>query len=225
MQISKQTIDILSNFSSINSSIMVNSGSELQTISAMKNILAKVTVHETWPNDFAIYDLNEFLSLIKSNVFFGAEYEFNQDKVTLAKDKAKSSYFYADPSTVVSPTSDVNMPEIDIKFEFTQDDLNTVKTMASILQKGDLKVTSNGDIISLTIWDKNDPTTNTFTLDVGNGDGSTYDMYFKVENLKLFTGDYDVEISQKAISHFSHKDLDLQYWIALEPDSVFNGKE
>ena len=126
---------------------------------------------------------------------------------------------------MVSPTSDVNMPEIDIKFEFTQDDLNTVKTMASILQKGDLKVTSNGDIISLTIWDKNDPTTNTFTLDVGNGDGSTYDMYFKVENLKLFTGDYDVEISQKAISHFSHKDLDLQYWIALEPDSVFKGKE
>ena len=225
MQISKQTIDILSNFSSINSSIMVNSGSELQTISAMKNILAKVTVHETWPNDFAIYDLNEFLSLIKSSVFFGAEYDFNQDKVTLAKDKAKSSYFYADPSTVVSPTSDVNMPEIDIKFEFTQDDLNTVKTMASILQKGDLKVTSNGDIISLTIWDKNDPTTNTFTLDVGNGDGSTYDMYFKVENLKLFMGDYDVNISKEAISHFSHQELGLEYWIALEPDSVYNGGE
>ena len=221
MQISKQTIDILSNFSSINSSIMVNSGNELQTISAMKNILAKVTVHETWPNDFAIYDLNEFLSLIKSSVFFGAEYEFNQDKVTLAKDKAKSSYFYADPSTVVSPTSDVNMPEIDIKFEFTQDDLNTVKTMASILQKGDLKVTSNGDIISLTVWDKNDPTTNTFTLDVGNGDGSTYDMYFKVENLKLFTGDYDVQVSEKRISHFQNTKLPIEYFIALEPESSY----
>ena len=225
MQISKQTIDILSNFSSINSSIMVNAGSELQTISAMKNILAKVTVHETWPNDFAIYDLNEFLSLIKSSVFFGADYHFNQDKVTLSKDKAKSSYFYADPSTVVSPTTSVNMPVIDINFNFSQEDLNTVKSMASILQQGDLKVTSDGNIISLTVLDKNDTTTNTFTLDVGDGDGSTYDMFFRVENLKIFTGDNQVEISQQAISHFSHKDLDLQYWIALEPDSVFNGKE
>ena len=225
MKLSNETVTVLKNFSTINQNLVIKEGTELTTMSALKNIVARATVKDTFPQEVAIYDLNEFLSLIKSSVFFGAEYEFNQDKVTLAKDKAKSSYFYADPSTVVSPTSDVNMPEIDIKFEFTQDDLNTVKTMASILQKGDLKVTSNGDIISLTIWDKNDPTTNTFTLDVGNGDGSTYDMYFKVENLKLFTGDYDVEISQKAISHFSHKDLDLQYWIALEPDSVFKGKE
>ena len=225
MQISKQTIDILSNFSSINSSIMVNSGSELQTISAMKNILAKGTINEAFPNDFAIYDLNEFLSLIKSSTFLGADYNFDGDKVVLVKDKAQSKYYYADPSTVISPSAKITMPNIDINFEFTQGNLNTVKSMSSILQKGDLKVTSDGNIISLTVMDKNDPTTNSFTLDVGDGDGSTYDMYFKVENLKLFMGDYDVNISKEAISHFSHQELGLEYWIALEPDSVYNGGE
>jgi len=225
MQVSKQTIDILSNFSSINSSIMVNSGSKLQTISAMKNILAKGTINETFPNDFAIYDLNEFLSLVKSNVFLGAEYNFDGEKVVLAKENARSKYFYADPSTVISPSATINMPDTDIIFEFTQGNLNTVKSMSSILQKGDLKVTSDGNIISLTVLDKTDPTTNSFTLDVGDGDGSTYDMYFKVDNLKLFMGDYDVNISKEAISHFSHQELGLEYWIALEPDSVYNGKE
>ena len=118
MKLSNETVTVLKNFSTINQNLVIKEGTELTTMSALKNIVARATVKDTFPQEVAIYDLNEFLSLIKSSVFFGAEYEFNQDKVTLAKDKAKSSYFYADPSTVVSPTSDVNMPEIDIKFEF-----------------------------------------------------------------------------------------------------------
>ena len=225
MKITRQTIDILKNFSDINSSILIKPGSELQTIAAMKNILAKGTINETFPNDFAIYDLNEFLSLVKSSVFLGAEYNFDREMVVLVKEDARSRYYYADPSTVISPSAKITMPDTDINFEFTQGNLNTVKSMSSILQKGDLKVTSDGNIISLTVMDKNDPTTNSFTLDVGDGDGSTYDMYFKVENLKLFMGDYDVNISKEAISHFSHQELGLEYWIALEPDSVYNGGE
>ena len=57
MNLSKQTVDILKNYSTINSSIAVGTGSTLQTMSAMKNILVKSTVEESFETDFAIYDL------------------------------------------------------------------------------------------------------------------------------------------------------------------------
>ena len=63
MQLSKQTLDILKNFSEINNGILIKPGSELETISTMKNILAKADISETFETEFAVYDLPEFLNL------------------------------------------------------------------------------------------------------------------------------------------------------------------
>ena len=64
MKLSTETISVLKNFSTINANLMVKSGSSLSTMSAMKNIVAKADVTEEFPSDFAIYDLNEFLSAL-----------------------------------------------------------------------------------------------------------------------------------------------------------------
>ena len=93
MQISRQTVDILKNFSTINPSILVKPGSEIQTISTMKNILAKSAVTENFVNEFAIYDLPEFLNLVTSETFLGGEYTFNEDYVSLEKERAQSTYY------------------------------------------------------------------------------------------------------------------------------------
>jgi len=218
MKITRQTIDILKNFSTINSSILVKPGSELKTISTMKNILAKSTVTEEFSQQFAIYDLIEFLGVVTSESFENAEFEFENDRVNILNGRSSTKYFYADPSTVVKPEKTLTMPESEINFELSREDLVRIISMASVLTKPDLTITSDGEIISAVILDKKDVTSNDYRLSVGEGNGEVYKMYFKVENLKVLKGTYDISISSRGISHWKNSDIPLEYWIALEDD-------
>ena len=223
MNLSKQTVDILKNYSTINASIAVGSGNTLQTMSVMKNILSKSTVDENFETDFAFYDLTEFLNLSTSEAFVGADYTFDENYVVISKDRATSTYYYADPSTVNIPTKDITMPDAEIEFELKHKDLSTIRNMSSVLAKPDMVVKGHSSSIILSVLDKKDPTSNVFTLEVGDSNGDEFEMYFKGENLKLLGGNYNVKISSKAISEFVHNDIDLTYWIALEPDSNYGG--
>ena len=222
MKISRATFDILKNFSTINGSILVKEGNVLSTISTSKNILAQATVSETFENEFGIYDLGEFLRVAGDESFVGAEYEFGGDSVNLSKDRANCRYWYADTSTIVAPSKKMNMPNTDISFELSLEDFGTVSNMSNVLGKPDLALRSNGSgQIHLIVLDKKDPTSNTFDLEVGNGTDNKFDMYFRTENLKMLRGNYTVNVSAQGISHFSNNDIELEYWIALEPDSSF----
>ena len=221
MKISNKTLDILKNFSEINQSILIKAGKKLKTVSTLKNILAHAEVEEDFPQDFAIYQLNEFISVLST--MSNPELSFNDKYVMLSQDKAGSKYFYADPSVVVSPEKDVTMPSEDIRFHLSEKHLSDVLKMSSILQLNDILVKgcpkSNG--IYLAVSNKKNDTSNDYSVKVGEGVSEPYKMYFKTENLKLVAGDYDVLISEKGISHFKSKKNDLEYWIALEPDSKY----
>jgi len=221
MKMTRQTIDILRNFSTINSSILVKPGSELETISPMKNILAKSKVTENWGQQFAIYDLVEFLGMVTSEALEDAELEFESEWVNMLNGDSSAKYFYADESTIVKPEKKLVMPDPEINFELDKSDLTRALGASGVLSKPDLAVISDGETISIVILDKKDVTSNTFKLGVGEGNGDEYIAYFKTENLKMLKGSYDVAISSKGISYFSNQDIDLEYWIALEPDSEY----
>jgi len=221
MQFSKSTINILKNFSVINGSILVKPGQRLETISATKNILAIAETSEEWFDEFGIYDLSEFLNVLTSEGFIGAECTFKENHIVFRNGKASCKYFYADSSTIVSPENKVNMPDAEISFVLKQEDLNAVRNMSSVLGKNDLAVVGDGETISLSVLDKKDPKMNSFDMDVGDAHSEKFTMYFKVENLKIMSGDYDVQISSSGISHLKHTELPVEYWIALEPDSIY----
>jgi len=223
MQLNKVTHDILKNFSEINTNILIKPGSELNTISTMRNIFAKATITETFDSEFGIYDLNEFLSVVSS---LDKPQLTLQDKymtISTEGSKSKAKYFYSDPSVIVSPTKDVNMPESDINFTLSESNLAQLQKMAAILKAPDLALIGEkgGDVV-LKVCDKKNDTSNKFDIVVGENASSSYTFYFKVENLKMMAGDYDVAVSQKSISHFKNTKLPIEYWIALEPDSVFD---
>ena len=222
MQISKQTLDILDNFSEINSSILIKPGNKLETISEMKNILAIANVTENFSSEFGIYDLTEFLNLVTSDIFQNGKFDFDEKYLTLVNGKATSKYFYAAAINITSPAKTITMPDAEIKFEFKEEDLSSVKDMAAILHKQDIAIRSlNGNIV-ISVLEKKDDTSSTFDLVLGdNNNSGEFCMYFKEEYLKILKGNYDVEISSQSISHFKHQDLDLEYWIALEPDSMY----
>jgi len=223
MKLNQTTQDILKNFSEINTNILIKPGSELNTISTMKNILAKATINESFDSEFGIYDLNEFLSVVSS--LDKPELTLQEKHLTISTEgsRSKVKYFYSDPSVIVSPTKDVNMPESDVTFSLSESNLAQLRKMAAILSSPDLALvgTKGGDVV-LKVCDKKNDTSNKFDIVVGENATANYTFYFKVENLKMISGDYDVAVSSKSIAHFTNTKLPIQYWIALEPDSVFD---
>ena len=223
MKINQSTQDILKNFSEINTNILIKPGSELNTISTMKNILAKATINDNFDREFGIYDLNEFLSVVSS--LDKPELTLQEKYMTISTEgsRSKVKYFYSDPSVIVSPTKEVNMPESDVTFSLSEVNLAQLQKMAAILSSPDLALigTKGGDVV-LKVCDKKNDTSNKFDIVVGENATANYTFYFKVENLKMISGNYDVAVSSKSIAHFTNTKLPIEYWIALEPDSVFD---
>ena len=223
MQLNKVTHDILKNFSEINTNILIKPGSELNTISTMRNIFAKATITETFDNEFGIYDLNEFLSVVSSLDKPSLTLKDKYMTISTEGSKSKAKYFYSDPSVIVSPQKDVTMPESDVTFSLSESNLAQLQKMAAILKAPDLALVGvkGGDVV-LKVCDKKNDTSNKFDIVVGENATADYTFYFKVENLKMMAGHYDVAVSSRSISHFKNTKLPIEYWIALEPDSVFD---
>jgi len=217
MNLSNDTKEVLKNFSSINQNLMVNGGNVIGTMSAMKNIVAKATIPDTFQNEFAIYDLNEFLSAL--SLFKKPSLNFSEKSVKLDEEGGGSSlnYFFSDPSIVTSPKTDITMPSVDVEFTFTQDTFNQIMKASAVLGTPDVEVkgTIGGDI-NLVVTDRKNDTSNDFSMKVGENSSSTFSHFFKVENLKLLNGDYKVQVSNKGISHFKNVSKDIEYFIALE---------
>ena len=222
MKLNQNTIETLKNFAGINTNILIKEGNELSTISTMRNIFAKAKITDEFTKEFGIYDLNKFLSLATS--LDKPELTFKDKHFEIFNEGSPKNYktlYYSDPSVIVSPTKEVKMPEADVTFSLSQSNYKELLKMAAILKSPDLALigTKGGDIV-LKVCDKKNDTSNTFDIVVGQGATADYTFYFKVENMKMLDGDYDVSVSSKSISHFKHTKLPVEYWIALEPDST-----
>ena len=219
MKISDNTRDVLKNFSTINSGIRVKTGNKLETISNMKNILGVATVSEEFPQDFSIYNLPEFLGA--TSLLEDPDFQFNDTSLSITDSNSAMNYFFASEGMVVAPDKMITMPNAEITFDLSSTLLNDLNKAASVLGVNDLVLKSDGSTITLEVTDKKNTTSNTFSRIVGEGDGNVYNMNFKIENLKVLDGNYTVSVSSKGISHFNNKDIDLEYFIALEPDSKY----
>ena len=221
MNLSNNTIVILKNFSAINQSIFVRQGNVLKTMSVMKNVLAEATVEEDFPKDFAIYDLNQFLNGI--SLHDNPELDFSNDSyLTIREGKRKVKYFFADPSVIVSPPEkEIALPDDYVEFHLDHSQLEKLLKAANVYQLPDLAAVGENGTISMVVRDKKNDTSNEFSIVVGETD-KEFTMNFKVENIKIVPGPYDVKISTKFLSRFDSKSRKLRYYIALEPDSTFS---
>jgi hypothetical protein len=220
MKLSDKTLLLLKNFSGINQSILFRQGNKLRTISVMKNILAEAEITEEFPKDFGIYDLNQFLNGL--NLHQNAELDFeNGGYVVIREGKMRSKYFFADPSVIViPPDKEITLPSEDVCFELNTQQLDKLLKASAIYQLPDLSAVGDAGVIKLVVRDKKNDTSNNFSIVVGETD-SVFTFNFKVENIKILPGAYQVVISQKLLSRFTSTDRDLKYYIAMEPDSTF----
>ena len=219
MKLSDKTLSVLKNFSTINQSILFKQGSKLRTISVMKNILAEATITEEIPKDFGIYDLNQFLNGL--SLHQSPELDFvNNGHVVIKEGRMRSKYFFADPNVIITPPDKaIDLPTEDVSFELSTDQLDKLLKAAAIYQLADLAVEGGDGVVKLLVRDKKNDTSNSFSVTVGETD-KVFSFNFKVENIKILPGTYNVVVSSKLLSRFSSKNHDLVYYIALEPDST-----
>ena len=222
MKLSDKTLSLLKNFSTINQSILFKKGTKLSTISVMKNILAEATIEEELPKDFGIYDLNQFLNGIELHRPSIPQLDFQDDSYVIIKEgRMRSKYFFADASVIVTPpTKPMTLPSEDVSFDLSTSQLDKLLKAAGIYQLPDLSVVGGEGVVKVLVRDKKNDTSNDFSIVVGETD-AVFSFNFKVENIKILPGTYNVVCSQKNLSRFTSTTRDLTYFIALEPDSTF----
>jgi len=221
MKISDSTISILRNFSDINANILFKPGKTLNTVSTMKNIMAKAEVEENFETEFGVYDLPEFLRAIDS--FKQPVLKFNGSanlKIQDEKTSLSARYAFADKSTLVTPTKEIKMPDQTVTFTLKNEDYESVKKLYTNLSLPDIAFKGEGGKIKLVALDKKNSNSNESSITVGETD-IEFTAYIKAENMKIIPGEYDVALSKAKIAHFINKKVKVQYWIALEADSTF----
>ena len=220
MKLSEKTLTLLKNFSNINQSILFKQGSSLRTISVMKNILAEATIDEDLPTDFGIYDLGQFLNGLALHTRPELDFQ-NEGYVYNKEGRMRSKYFFADPKVIVTPPEkEITLPSEDVSFTLSTDQLDKLLKAAGIYQLPDLTVVGRNGVVKIQVRDRKNDTSNDFAITVGETDES-FSFNFKVENIKILPGTYDVVVSKKLLSRFTSQNYNLKYYIALEPDSTF----
>tara|TARA_B100001094_G_scaffold321191_1_gene368524 strand:- start:1845 stop:2522 length:678 start_codon:yes stop_codon:yes gene_type:complete len=223
MELSENTLSVMKNFSGINQNMLIKQGNTIRTITEARNVLATAVVDADFPQDFGIYDLNEFigsLSLVDS-----PNLDFNESFVTIGDStgRSKIKYFFSPEETLTTPSKDINMPAGEVKFVLDNETLNKIRRAASTLGHDEVLVSNNNGTLTLSVVDSQNSTSNSYAIDIsGEFDANTnFNFILNITNLKIISGDYDVEISSKLISCFSNKELNLKYWIALEKTSSY----
>ena len=225
MKLSKHTLNMLKNFSDINMSIEIKEGNILRTVSVQKNILAQAEIEDSFPQDFAIYELNRFLGAV--SLFDDPEFRFNGKSANIGTTRHSVDYVYCDPSMIVTPPeNNITFPDPEVKVTLSQDALSQVMKASNVLGTPEIAIEGGphpNDSIRVKALDVNNDSTDTFKVVLDEKSGHTFRFVFKTENMKMIPGNYDVEISSKGISHYLLQGTKLQYWIATESTSNFGG--
>lgn len=215
MKLSNETLTVLKNFATINSGIEFKQGNKIATISSTKTVLAKATLKDTFPQDFCIYDLNQFLSVHSLNK--DTELDFDTSNVIFKSGRSKIKYRMTAKNMIVSaPDKDIPLSNPEVSFTLKEEDLSSVMKSAGVLQSPNIAVESDGTKIVVTTFNSKDDAAHTNSIEVGDGNGKKFKAVFLTENLKMIGGSYDVQIYSKGLAAFSHVVEDIDYWIAIE---------
>ena len=220
MKLSEKTLTVLKNFAGINNSILVKQGTQLRTMSVAKNILAEAEIDEEFPRQFGVYDLNQFLNGL--SLHQDPDMDFSEESyLTIREGRRKVKYFFADPQVIISPPDkQITLPSEDVHFQLESTSLDKLLKAAAVYQLPDLCVVGEAGVVKLVVRDKKNDTSNEYAVVVGETD-KEFTFNFKVENIKIIPGSYDVIVSSKLLSEFTNSTYNLKYYIALEPDSTF----
>jgi len=226
MQLNDSTIQVLKNFAQINPNIVIDKGKTIKTIAEAKNVYACATISDEFQSRFGIYDLNEFLGVL--NLVDQPKFvpDVGHAIISDGSGRSKIKYYFTDPEMLTTATREPKMPPADISFRLDAETLSRVKSAAGALGHNEIAISPNDGVLSITVFDSENSTSNTFSIDIPGKypSDANFNLIYNINNLKkIIPTTYNVDISSKLISHFQSEDegLSVQYYIALEKNSKY----
>jgi hypothetical protein len=222
MKISKKTFDILKNFSGIRSSIYVDTGSVIRTVSTAKNIMAEAKVEEDFTKSFAIFDLGKFIAT--TTLFGNPEYVFNDKFVTIKSNSSSVNYIYADEKMVEKANKTIKMPALTVEFDLLQSQITEIQKASSVLQLDTICIRhTDAGGIEIVSFDRKiglNSSSNMFSMLLSDTTKNKFNIFMDIELLKMIPDDYRVEVGGTAVAKFTGKNNSVSYWIALRSEST-----
>jgi hypothetical protein len=216
MKISPATVSILRNFASINQNILIRAGNTLTTRTVAKNLFATATVDTEFPQEFGIYNTATFLGVL--SLFSDPDIELGDKSMVISQGKNRVNYMFAAPDVLDYPDKEIKMPATDASFELTEENLKSLLKAGAVLSSTDLSIKGDGETIVCTVLDPKNSSANTFSVDVGTT-GREFEVFIKLENLKMPQGSYSVSLSAKKIAQFASKTIEYSLFVANEKNS------
>lgn len=218
MKLSKTTINLLRNFASINTNLLITPGNKLLTVAANKTAFASAEVEETFETTFGLYDLGEFLGVL--SIFEDPDLIFTEKSLTIAEGKNRIRYMPADADVLIYPKKEPKFTdEPEAEFTLTAQQLSQIIKASSVLKVPFTTIKADGNKIQVLVHDKSNPNTNQFAIDVDCETDKTFDLHIKVESLKMIPEDYQVLVSSAKVCKFVGENK--TYLVTGETDSSF----
>ena len=220
MKLSTDTLTVLKNFSEINSGLQFKKGKTLRTISTGKSVMAQATVSDEFPQDFCVHELNNFLAV--HSLAKDTDVSFSDSNIIFKNGRNTTKYRMADQKAIViPPEKNIVLEKPDCSFVLTKEDYDSILKMASVLSSPHIAIESDGNSIKVVTYDATDNSAHTNSTNIAEGNGKSFKIVFKTENIKLISGSYTVSISFKGFVHFKNENNQIEYWVAFEAkDSV-----
>lgn len=215
MKLSKRTQGILKNFASINQSIVIKPGNNIQTISNTKDVFAKAEIEETFEQQIAIYDLNEFLSVL--TVFEDPELNFEDNSVIITEGRSKQIYRYADASIITQPPEKgLNLPSVEVEAKLSREAISSLIKASSLNDATSLSF-QNGNV---KVWNSSVANSNVFEIEGVATHEVDYELSIGVDKLKFVSDDYVIKLCAKGLAQFVGTQK-IEYFVALQPNGKY----
>lgn len=224
MKLSNETISLLNNFSSINSNMLFKPGTKIATMADTRNLFAEADITEDFGQEFAIYDLKEFLSAIDLINDGDIEVDSSGNFVNVHNKQTSIVYYTTDKENItVPPAKGIKMPDPDVTFVLSPENVSAMRKAAGVLGHANVSIVGNAGVIKLSVYDKKESTSNRFdiVIDENNDCKESFEFVLIIGDLKIISGNYKVELSSKLITKFTNQDIPVCYWIAAEKTSTF----
>ena len=225
MIINNETVETLKNFAEINQSLVIETGDVIKTVSEQTNVLAKAKLGQSFPQDFAIYDLNKFLGVL--SLFAEPQFDFSEKSIKIQSSvdannfvagDSVAEYQFANMSLIENErkilAKDINLPSEDAVFRLEEKYFISIMRAAAVMSLPEIAVVANEGKLKIQAIDTK-TSVDSYAVELGVST-SNFKMIFKIENIKLMRGSYDVKISNKGLGYFKNTDRELEYWIATE---------
>ena len=150
------------------------------------------------------------------------EFSNNGNYMLIKQGSHTIKYFLTEPDLVVAPENrDMKLPSQDVGFQMKSEQFDKLMKATNVFGLSDFTVLGQKGEINLQVRDKNNPTSNSVSILVGETD-ENFELNFNKNNLLMIEGSYDVVISKEMVAQFTNQDFELTYFVGLSSDSSFD---